>query len=67
MNKKTLIGSQVTIILWQLFAAVSAIEAYNQFLKNGFSNWKFYFFVLLFITCVVMFFIKRKSRSLTKN
>ncbi len=67
MNKKSLIGSQISIILWQLFAAITAIEAYNQFLKGGLSSWKGYFFTLLFIVCVVMFFIRRKARMQPKK
>jgi hypothetical protein len=62
MEKKSLLSKQVTIVLWLLGAAISAIETAAQFQRSGFSNWRVYFFSLIFITCVLMYFRKKKAR-----
>jgi hypothetical protein len=61
-QKKSLLFKQIIIILWLLAAAISSIEASVQFKIGGFTNWKFYFFLAIFITSVVMYFIRKKQR-----
>jgi hypothetical protein len=61
-QKKSLLFKQIIIILWLLAAAISSVEATNQFKIGGFTNWKFYFFLAIFITSVVMYFIRKKQR-----
>lgn len=63
MSKKTLIGNQIYLILWQLAAAIAAIEAYNQFNKDGIGSLKGYFFTAIFFVCATMFFVKRRHRN----
>jgi hypothetical protein len=62
MTNKTLLSKQVNIILWLLAAAIAAIETYAQYKQHGFAGWRLYFFALIFIVCVVMYFIKKKQR-----
>ncbi len=61
-NKKSLINSQIVIVLYLLAAAVSAIEAMAQFGKGGFSNPWVYFMAVIFIFSAGMYFVKKKQR-----
>jgi sugar phosphate permease len=45
-----------------LAAAISSIEATKAYNEGGFTNWRFYFFLAIFITSVVMYFIRKKQR-----
>jgi len=46
-----------------LVAAVSAIEGYKIYLEQGFSDWKLYAFVGLFLVAFYMFMKKRLERN----
>jgi hypothetical protein len=61
-NKKSLIQSQIFIVLWLLLAAITAIESFAQFQKGGLSNPRVYFFSVLFLVCAYMYFRKKKQR-----
>lgn len=62
MNKKSLLYSQIIIILYLLAAAVSCIEMMKQFEKGGFSNPWVYVMFVIFAGSVTMYFIKKKQR-----
>lgn len=62
MDKKSLVSKQIVIVLYIMAAAISAIEASVQFKLGGFSNWKFYLVLLVFIASISMYFIKKKQR-----
>ncbi|MDI1235044.1 MAG: LPXTG cell wall anchor domain-containing protein [bacterium] len=62
MDKKSLLSSQIIIILYLLTAAISCIELMAQFPKGGFSNPWIYVLGLTLIGSVVMYFIKKKQR-----
>jgi hypothetical protein len=62
MDKKSLLGKQVVIVLYLLAAAVSVIEVSVQFKIGGFSNWRVYFFAAIFIFSVAMYFVRKKQR-----
>ncbi len=61
-QNKSILSKQLIIILWLLAAAISAIETAAQYKEGGFSNWKLYFFAAIFVTSVVMYFVKKKQR-----
>lgn len=61
-QKKSLLSKQIIIILWLLAAAISSIETAKEYNEGGFNNWRFYFFLAIFITSVVMYFIRKKQR-----
>lgn len=67
MDKKGLIGSQISIVLWLLIAAISCIEVLKQFEKGGFKNPLIYVFSALFVVGVVMYFYKKKQRFSQKK
>jgi hypothetical protein len=67
MDKKSLVSKQVVIVLYLMAAAISCIEATVQFKLGGFSNWKFYLVVVVFLFSVTMYFIKKKQRLLEKK
>ncbi len=67
MDKKSLIGSQIIIVLYLLAAAIAAIEASVHFKTGGFSHWQFYFFTAIFLFCAVMYFIRKKQRLQNKK
>ena len=62
-DKKSLLSSQITIVLWLLAAAISGIETFAQFQKGGFSNPWVYIMAVLFIACAVMYFVKMRQRA----
>ena len=62
MDKKSLLSSQIIIVLYLLAAAVSCIEMMAQFKKGGFSNPWIYILGLVFIGAATMYFIKKKQR-----
>jgi hypothetical protein len=62
MNKKSLLKQQIIIVLYLLAAAISVFEASEQFAKGGFGNWRVYFFAVLFLFCIVMYFVRKKQR-----
>ncbi len=62
MDKKSLVSKQIVIVLYIMAAAISAIEASVQYKLGGFSNWKFYLVLLVFIASISMYFIKKKQR-----
>ncbi|NQW41911.1 MAG: LPXTG cell wall anchor domain-containing protein [Bacteroidetes bacterium] len=62
MEKKRLIGSQITIVLWLLVAAISCIEVLKQFEKGGFKNPWIYVFGALFLGSIIMYFYIKKQR-----
>lgn len=66
-NKKSLISSQIYIVMWLLLSAITAIETFAQFQDGGFSNPKIYFFGALFIVCAAMYFMKKKQRFKDKK
>jgi len=66
MDNKKLIGSQISIVLWLLIAAISAIETYNQFLKGGFYNPWVYGLAFIFLISAAMYFVKKKQRFMGK-
>jgi hypothetical protein len=67
MEKKTLVSKQIVIVLYLMAAAISFIEATVQYKLGGFSNWKFYLVLLVFIASVSMYFIKKKQRFAEKK
>lgn len=66
-KKKSLISSQIIIVLYLMFAAISAIETFAQYRSKGFSNPRVYLFAAVFIFCMVMYFIKKKQRFEKKD
>ena len=66
MEKKKLIGSQISIVLWLLIAAISAIETYKQYLKGGLSNPWVYALFFIFLIAAVMYFYKKRQRFMGK-
>ena len=62
MDKKSLLSSQIIIVLYLLAAAVSCIEMMAQFNKGGFKNPWVYILFLVFIGAATMYFIKKKQR-----
>jgi hypothetical protein len=67
MEKKTLVSKQIVIVLYLMAAAISFIETTVQYKLGGFSNWKFYLVLLVFIASVSMYFIKKKQRFAGKK
>lgn len=67
MDKKSLVSKQIVIVLYIMAAAVSFIEATVQYKMGGFSNWKFYLVLLVFIASISMYFIKKKQRFQEKK
>ena len=66
MDKKSLLGSQIIIVLYLLAIAISSVETTIQFKNGGFSNWKVYLFGAIFGFSVYMYFVRKKQR-LTKR
>jgi uncharacterized membrane protein len=62
MKSNSLLSKQIIIIFYLLGAAISAIETSVQFKIGGFSNWKVYFFFLIFAFSVTMYFVRKKQR-----
>jgi hypothetical protein len=62
MDKKSLVSKQVVIVLYIMAAAISFIEATVQYKIGGFSNWKLYLVIIVFLASVSMYFIKKKQR-----
>ncbi len=62
MDKKSLLGSQIIIVLYILAAAISCIEGMAQFQKGGFKNPFVYLLSGIFIFCAYMYFKKKKQR-----
>jgi hypothetical protein len=62
MDKQSLLSKQIIIILFLLGAAIAGIETANQYMRHGFSGWRLYFFAAIFITCISMYFVKKKQR-----
>jgi len=62
MDKKSLVSKQIVIVLYIMAAAISFIEAMAQYKMGGFSNWKFYLVLVVFIASISMYFIKKKQR-----
>ena len=58
-----MINKWIQSIVWMLVAAVSAIEGYKIYLEQGFSDWKLYAFVGLFLVAFYMFIKKRLERN----
>ena len=67
MDKKSLVSKQIVIVLYIMAGAVSFIEATVQYKMGGFSNWKFYLVLLVFIASISMYFIKKKQRFQEKK
>jgi peptidoglycan biosynthesis protein MviN/MurJ (putative lipid II flippase) len=67
MDKKSLVSKQVVIVLYIMAAAISFIEATVQYKIGGFSNWKLYLVLLVFLASVSMYFIKKKQRFQEKK
>lgn len=61
-EKKPLIFNQILIVLWLLFAAISLIEAYKQYLNGGFKNPYVYLLIGIFLFSATMYFIRKKQR-----
>ena len=62
MNKKSLLSSQIIIVLYLLAAAVSCIEMMAQYQKGGLSNPWVSILLLVFLGAATMYFIKKKQR-----
>jgi len=62
MDKKSLLSSQIIIVLYLLAAAVSCIEMMAQFKNGGFKNPWVYVLLIVFIGSASMYFIKKKQR-----
>ena len=62
MNKTSLLGKQIFIVLYLLAAAIACIEATVIFQQEGLSSWKFWFLALVFFFSVYMYFVKKKKR-----
>ena len=61
-DKKHLIKSQILIVLWLIFAAISAIELFAQFSNGGFGNPFVYLLFAIFAFSAYMYFKGRKNR-----
>ncbi|MBL7837456.1 MAG: hypothetical protein JNM67_08070 [Bacteroidetes bacterium] len=61
-EKKTLVSRQIMIVLWLMFAAISAIEMLKQYGKGGFKNPYVYLLFAIFIFSWYMYFKGRKNR-----
>lgn len=67
MKSKSLLSKQIIIVFYLLGAAISAIETSVQFKIGGFTNWRVYFFFLIFAFSVTMYFIRKKQRLENKS
>lgn len=61
-DKKTLVSRQIQIVLWLVFAAVSAIELMKQYLIGGFKNPLVYLLFAIFVFSWYMYYKSRKNR-----
>jgi hypothetical protein len=66
-EKKTLISRQIMIVLWLMFAAISAIEMLKQYSIGGFKNPLVYLLFAIFAFSWYMYFKGRRNRLGNKD
>lgn len=66
-SKKSIVARQIQIVVWLVFAAISAIELMKQYMDGGFKNPWVYLLFVIFAFSWFMYYRSRKNRLGDQN